>query len=178
MINLVEGETILHVMRRHWFVYTGPVSGFVALLASPPLLLILAPQFTSTVALAGSPSLIQFSLAIYLIIILMTAFVVWMAYYLDAWVVTNRRIIDIQQRGLFWRTASEIPLDRVENVTISTPGFLATLFGFSNMKIETAGEEDFVVDTVSGCEVARDLILEHSEHRTGLQEPKSSATQL
>ena len=174
MINLADDETILHVMRRHWFAYTGPVAALIAFLIFPPLALALAPRWFPTIDLSALTPFIEFFLAIYLLVVFMTAFVVWMAYYLDAWVVTNRRVIDIQQKGIFWRMVSEIPVDRVENVTVETPGFIASMLGFGTMRIETAGEEDFIVDTVAGCEVARDLILEHSEHRSGLESPKAS----
>lgn len=175
MINLASDETILSVMRRHWYVYAGPTAALIVLLILPAILAPRLPRWLPATGLVNFSPILEFATAIYLLLVLMVSFVVWMAYYLDAWVVTNRRVIDVQQKGLFWRMVSEIPLDRVENVTVETPGFIATLFGFSNMRIETAGEEDFVIDTVAGCEVARDLILEHSEHRAGLERPKQPA---
>jgi uncharacterized membrane protein YdbT with pleckstrin-like domain len=89
-----------------------------------------------------------------------------MSYYLDVWIITTERIIDIEQHGLFHRAVSEIAVERVQNVTVETPGFLATMLGFGNVKIQTAGEGEFTISSVTECERAQRLILEHSRRQT------------
>ncbi|KKS13069.1 MAG: hypothetical protein UU69_C0014G0013 [Candidatus Magasanikbacteria bacterium GW2011_GWA2_41_55] len=59
-----------------------------------------------------------------------TAFV---NYFLDIWIVTNDRIIDIRQQGLFARTVAELDLFRVQDVTSECHGLFATIFDFGNV---------------------------------------------
>lgn len=68
-----------------------------------------------------------------------TAFV---NYFLDIWIVTNDRIIDIHQHGLFARTIAELDLFRVQDVTSECHGLFATIFDFGNVYIQTAGEKE------------------------------------
>lgn len=63
-------------------------------------------------------------------------------YFLDIWIVTNDRIIDIHQHGLFARTIAELDLFRVQDVTSEAKGFFATVFDYGNVYIQTAGEKE------------------------------------
>jgi len=61
-------------------------------------------------------------------------------FFLDVWIVTNERLLDIQQKGLFHRIINEARLYRVQNVRIEIKGMLQSIFHFGNVVIETAGE--------------------------------------
>lgn len=56
-------------------------------------------------------------------------------------IVTDRNITQILQYGLFNRKVSQLNLVNVEDVTSIQNGFLATLVGFGDLNIETAGEQ-------------------------------------
>lgn len=56
-------------------------------------------------------------------------------------IVTDRNITQILQYGLFNRKVSQLNLVNVEDVTSTQNGIIATLFGFGELKIETAGEQ-------------------------------------
>ncbi len=62
-------------------------------------------------------------------------------YYLDVWVVTNERVIDIQQQGLFKRTVSELDLDRVQDASSNLQGVFSTFFNYGDVEIQSAGAE-------------------------------------
>ena len=64
-----------------------------------------------------------------------------MDYYLDVWIITSHRIIDINQNGLFSRVVAQYRLERIQNVTADVSGFLPTVFNFGDVKVETAGAE-------------------------------------
>ena len=76
--------------------------------------------------------------------LLMTA-VITMAqvtdYFLDMWIVTNERIINIEQRGLFSRVVSEMRLNQVQDISSHTHGFLETFLTYGDVTIQTAGEK-------------------------------------
>ena len=163
MIQLVPGEKVLYVMRRHWIVFLGPLVMFFILLIVPPIAISLAPRYLpGAVTEAAFGALTNFLLAIYTMGLLTYLLVIWIAYYLDVWVITDHRLIDVEQHGLFHREISEIPMERVQNVTIEIPGFVATVLKFGNIRIQTAGQGEFTISEVPDCYQAKDLILRHS----------------
>lgn len=162
MLTLASQEVVLILIRRHWFVFIRPTIIFVFLLILPPLSIVITPSYFPIVADPAIAPVIQFLLAIYIMAILTYAFVLWMAYYLDVWIITNQRIIDVEQAGLFTRSVSEMTMDRIQNVTVEIPGFIATIFGFGNIRIQTAGEADFTIMEVAEYETAKDLIVKYS----------------
>lgn len=166
MIDLAPNETVLLSVRRHWYVFVWPSSGLVFLLIFPALALIFAPLsslyfFTSFEIRV----LLNFLFALYLLALLSSALVTWASFYLDVWIITDRRIIDIEQHGLFHREISEIAMERIQNVTIEFPGVIPTLLKFGNIKIETASEGLFMISDVPHCYEAKDLILKYSHRR-------------
>lgn len=162
MLSLTEGETILLTMRRHWIVFAGPTTVFFIMLLTPPLLFLAARAYFPILAAPNVKPVADFFLALYLTGLLVYLLVVWLDYYLDVWIITSERIIDIEQKTLFHREISEISLDRVQNVTVEVPGFTATVLKFGNMKIQTAGAGEFTISKVTDFNQAKDLILQHS----------------
>lgn len=70
------------------------------------------------------------------------AFIEWLDYYLDIWIVTDQRILDIEQNNLFHRIASEIDLKRVQDISSTVNGLLQTFFQYGDVKVQTASEEN------------------------------------
>jgi uncharacterized membrane protein YdbT with pleckstrin-like domain len=68
-------------------------------------------------------------------------FTAWVDYYLDIWIITNERLLDVEQRGFFNRVVSELDLKRIQDITSEVHGILPTMFGFGNIHIQTAAEE-------------------------------------
>jgi hypothetical protein len=60
-------------------------------------------------------------------------------FYYDIMIVTDRRIVDIDQEQLFFRSISELNLTDVEDVNSSVSGFFQTIFGYGTVTIQTAG---------------------------------------
>jgi hypothetical protein len=72
-------------------------------------------------------------------------FVTVLDFYYDIVIVTDRRVVDINQEQLFFRSISELNLEDVEDVNSSVSGILPTLFGYGTIVIQTAGEhENFI----------------------------------
>jgi len=65
----------------------------------------------------------------------------WMSYYLDVTIVTERRLIDIEQEGIFRRQIAEQSLVRVQDVSSRQVGFFQHLLNYGTLFIETAGEQ-------------------------------------
>ena len=63
-------------------------------------------------------------------------------YWLDVWIVTNERIINAEQHGLFNRLVSEVHLEQVQDITSETKGFLETFLTYGDVYVQTAAERE------------------------------------
>lgn len=63
-------------------------------------------------------------------------------YYLSIQIVTNLRVIDIEQNGLFTRKANQLAVKNIENITYRQDGILASVLNYGDVMIETAGKQD------------------------------------
>ena len=78
-----------------------------------------------------------FALAFALLVVVLSAIV----YRQNRLIVTDRNITQILQYGLFNRKVSQLNLVNVEDVTSTQNGIIPTMFGYGELKIETAGEQ-------------------------------------
>jgi uncharacterized membrane protein YdbT with pleckstrin-like domain len=144
-------------VRKHWFVLLREVL-FLLLTYILPfvayLILVTLPSFAPTLTL---PS---FSLPGDLLFFLFTAwtflawvrlFSIWTDYYLDSWTLTNKRIIDIEQRGYFSRSVGSFRVEKIQDVTIIMDGVIENLLNFGTIRVQTAGGD---IDTFTMKEIA------------------------
>lgn len=62
-------------------------------------------------------------------------------YILSIQIVTNERLIDIDQKGLFNREVNILPIANIEDVTYKQNGIIGSIFNFGNVVVQSAGEE-------------------------------------
>jgi len=161
MIHLSKDEKVLMVLHRHWVVILGRFLGSILFLLLPAALSAAAAYFGVDLALA-SPYL-EFFTSLYLMVVMAVLFIFWMDYYLDVWIITSERIIDIEQKGLFNREISEFMLDKVQDVTIEVPNMMAMFLKYGNLIIQTAGEKSFSVRQIPRFYEAKNLILDYAK---------------
>jgi len=97
-------------------------------------------------------------------------FVQWTNYYLDVWYVTNKRIIDIDQKGIFHRQISNIRFDKIQDVSVEVKGIVATFFDFGDIHVQTASEDSkgFFIRHAAYPEVAKKVIF-NQHHKVAEQ---------
>lgn len=146
-IQLEPDEKILKMVRKHWFIITIELLGVGFALLVPAWLLLglsLIPDslsFISTI-IADNVSLFIFGSAAWMLLTLMTGFAIWTHYYLDLWVITDRRIILIDQISFFNRNVSIFRLERMQDIEFKISGIIATLLNFGTLKAQTAGAHE------------------------------------
>lgn len=139
--NQERDEQCVLFLRRYWIDLAGAFLYSVALLVIP-----IAALFVLNITgidIAAEPfwgAFLRILLACYLLVVLVITLAQISDYYLDTWIVTNRRIINIEQKGLFSRTVSELHLNQVQDVTSETKGFLETFLTYGDVHVQTAGE--------------------------------------
>lgn len=70
-------------------------------------------------------------------------FLVW---FYDVYIVTNYRVISINQKSLFHREYAEIDLDQVQDITYTVKGVFATIMHFGTVQIIGNGKVLELVD--------------------------------
>ncbi len=73
------------------------------------------------------------------ILLLMVFTLYFHNYYLSLQVITNERVIDIDQKGVFNREVNELSLGQIEDVSFKQQGFWGTIFNYGNVILQTAG---------------------------------------
>ena len=147
-VTLKDGEKVIMLIRRHWF--------HIAVRAVADLFLFLVTAVGVTLFasyLMGIGSDVQqqgfalglFVLALVGLILWMHFFAAWSDHWLDAWIITNQRIIDIEQHGFFRRQVSSFPLDRIQDVTFNIHGIIAMWLKFGDIRIQTASISDDLI---------------------------------
>lgn len=61
----------------------------------------------------------------------------WVGWYYTVYIVTDRRILEIRQKGFFDRRVEEWQLDGISNVNYHIGGFQAVLFGYGDITART-----------------------------------------
>jgi len=143
LFQLKPYEHVEMLIRKHQIFLIGNLALFAILAAIPFGVMILLQQVSPTL-LTGTISMpiVAVSGSIYYLAIWLFLFSMVIDYYLDIWVVTNDRLIAVQQQGLFARTISEMDLWLVQDVTSEVKGINATIFGYGTLSLETAGKEE------------------------------------
>ncbi len=156
------GENVECCLRRHPIVFLGPLFVFLILATVPlfakwTLFSDKMPALSHPLAQTGLILLI----ATYYLGIWVFFFSQFTDYYLDINIVTNDRIIDINQKGLFGRSISELDLTRVQDVHSEVKGIIPTMLGYGTVVVQTAAnEENFIFDQVPNPGKIRQRILE------------------
>lgn len=162
MLKLGENEKVVLTIRKHWFVMARTVVLFILLILAAPLILTFLPLLAPEANPAAIDAIVNFGLSLYIMAVLAFLFLAWMDYYLDMWIITTARIIDIEQQGLFSREISEIPLSSVEDVTIEIRGVVETLLKFGTIRVQTAGKGEFTITYAPHLYEAKDVILKYA----------------
>jgi len=162
------GEKVLRTVRKHWFIIAAEAAGVFTLFAAPfALYALLSRSGAATLPeLSGAAAL--FFASLWSLLAWSKLFGVWTDYYLDLWVVTDRRIISVDQLGFFRRTLSVFRLDRIQDVTVDVHGVIPTLLNFGDLHVQTAGmERKFIIRGIPNPQRVKDLIMRAHDEALG-----------
>jgi len=77
----------------------------------------------------------------YYLIVLCYVFINFITWYYNIFLVTQRRIIDLDYSGIVYHHSAATKLELVQDVSHSRSGFLASFFNYGNIFVQTAGNE-------------------------------------
>lgn len=170
MIKLYQNETIILMRRKHWFVFFVHLLPLIFLYFLPFILWSLVQNTieTSTVNFSlpfAGGRMHMFLTFFWTLIVWMLCFMTWTDYYLDIWVLTNKRIIDIEQRGFFRREVSNFRYEQIQDMTVKVHGLLATFLDYGSLEVQTAGSSAKLdIHGVAKPNELRDIIFNRMEN--------------
>lgn len=170
MIQFEPEEKVLQIVRKHYFVVL-PFLTLNIILAVAPM--VVYSVFMTNFA-ANSPLFSEkiieivsewkvFFYSLWLLVLWVLFFMEWTDYYLDVWIITDKRVIDIEQKGFFHREVTTFRREQIQDITVETKGILGTLLKFGTLHIQTAGHDrQIVIRNADHPEDVRALILKQT----------------
>ncbi|MBI2459567.1 MAG: PH domain-containing protein [Parcubacteria group bacterium] len=161
----LPNEKIIKILRQDGFVLLLKLLAVVVLAGLPALVgLIIFSLYPNLLSGEISYPLIILAVSGYVLFIWLFAFFSFIDYYLDVWVITSERIIDVKQEGFFSRTVAELKLFQIQDVTSELKGFFKFIFRYGDVYVQTAGEvQRFVFKQIPEPEEVRDIIIKLAE---------------
>ncbi|MFC1686462.1 PH domain-containing protein [Patescibacteria group bacterium] len=136
-----DQETTVLLARVHWARFAGHITLFLFLAVVWFIAFILLQiYFPALLSEMWGQTFVLFSSA-YFLFLLLFLFIGWLNYYLDVWIVTNERLVDIDQKSLFDRSISQLSLSKIQNVKAEMKGILPTFLRFGDVDVESAGAD-------------------------------------
>jgi signal transduction histidine kinase len=162
-LAIEPGEDILFVARRHWIILLRETIGTIVAGFLPLFLVGLMNLAPSNFAV--EQQFLHVLAGVWVLVAWMALAMFWTAYYLDAWVITNKHIYSVDQLSLFTRNIRTVSLDRIEEINVRIPGLLASAFGYGTLEVHTAtpNENDAVFEGMPEPEYVRTRILAEIE---------------
>lgn len=88
----------------------------------------------------------------------------WIAWYFSVFIVTDQRLIQISQKGLFHKSVVDISLQQIKSLNYEVAGLQETLLGFGTILVQTYIGDLVIKDIHHPAEIVKKLSLVLREH--------------
>ncbi|OQX51553.1 hypothetical protein B5M47_00400 [candidate division CPR3 bacterium 4484_211] len=178
--GLEQGEEVKLATRKHWYVFRTPflLSFFL------PFVFLSATFFLDHLAWPQQLTsiLVQFFLILSLICFVIGGLAFFWTLFLwsrTIYLVTSKRLILINQRGLFSRDRRETSLDMIQDVKAKVGGFQAALYGFGDVVVQISSQEaQLTLTKVSKPYFVQRVIMREARLKNGKSSANLGATSL
>lgn len=169
IVQLKQGEEVQHIIRRHGATLIPQL--FLAFILIVLPFFMMFPLFSW-----GVIGIVIFALTVLIGIgIALRTFILWDA---DALIVTNIRIVDVDQRGVFSRFVTEILLHTIQDISWQRKGFFETVFGIGTLIVQsTSAQQPLAVIRIKRPERVQEQIQQLKEKSSGVVSHKEIAEQ-
>lgn len=122
-------EKVDHVIRRHWIVFV-----MVGLYGVGGVI------FTAIIfGLFGFTAMSLLAMSAFWMYYSMFLYISWLNHELDLMVVTNNRVVVVEQKSFLDRDIGECTLDKIQEAGVRTKGLFANLLDYGTLTLKTAG---------------------------------------
>ncbi|MEN9649102.1 MAG: hypothetical protein RL094_69 [Candidatus Parcubacteria bacterium] len=152
-----EGEEVHIFLHRHWYTLVSKIA-YIVMAGFIPFIVVIAAG--SLIIKYNMMGLFAFLWAAYYLFLWYMLFYVLTMYSLDAWIVTNLRVIDSRQHGFFNRTVAELSLGNIQDVSFTIEGAVPTMMNYGDVQIQTAAnEKHFLFMQIPNPQFVKDKIM-------------------
>jgi uncharacterized membrane protein YdbT with pleckstrin-like domain len=156
-----EEEQIKKVLHRHWF---NVLSQFLLVILATFLLfavfLSLPEVFPDIKGDSDFQRMFSFLENLITLFVWIYIFFIWIEYYLDVFIISDKKIINVEQKGLFSREVSELKFERIQDIAVEVKGLIPTMLNYGDLYIQTAGEKErFVFRAMPDPYTIKNLIM-------------------
>ncbi len=157
--DLLENEKVINIYRQTEAVLFKPVLIIFVLIFSPWYFLI------KYELVSGHERLLLFWTFLVFLYGVRT-YLIWL---LNAYIVTDMRLINVSHKSLLNKKVVETPLERILNVSFQIKGFWQSLFRFGTVEVQAAGLVDpLALKNVSQPDKLKDFLWKiHNQHSGG-----------
>jgi hypothetical protein len=166
-------EKIILIVREHWFRLFVKIF-VVALMSLLPWVFQMLLVNSTILDRSETASLIAAAVInIYYLGLLIALFIIFVLYYLNVHIVSEQRVVDIDQASLLSHEVSELNIETIEDVSSHTVGVFGNLLDYGTVYVQTAGgTERFEFHNVPNPAEIASTILDLYEKHGQKEQPK------
>src|SRR6266568_2151500 len=173
-VHYTSGEfTVKYIQRSHYVLFRQ--------LALPVLGLLFVLPLAVYIPASGNPA-IQGALPIWFVVmtalllgLLATIFLIYINYIDDVYIFTNKRIIDVERRFLFfYEMSTQIEYKNIKNMKVTVPNVLQRLLDVGDVRVEVTGASSVTLSTVDHPFVVIDDIFEIQKNKEEAEKAKKT----
>lgn len=167
--NLREWEFVVEVIKRHWIVYF-IIWGYLTMIFSVSGLLL---------KVFWNQPVVYVVLIMFWMLFVVFIYVHWLNHELDLFIITNMRVIGVEQISFLNRTISECWLWQVQEVNSQTKWLIANILNYWYIRIQTAWdasnfEMNLAPDALQTWRKILNLVYEYKDQkRVKVQAPQN-----
>jgi len=154
-----KDEQILYIVRKSKIIIIWRLMLFVLAFITPFFLVPVVIKFNiSNNFILKGEFIVTVTILWYLLCFgyLLMSFINW---YFNVFIITNKKIVDIDVNGLLYKNVSEASLRNIEDVTSIVKGTFGVMFNIGEVALQTAGEKrEFEFTMVDNPSYIRDLV--------------------
>jgi hypothetical protein len=160
-LHLDKDEFVILEARKSWLILFGETAGLIFSILIPIFVFSLIESIQSMEVVGNQQAFFMIITLSWIFVIWNLVFLLWSNHYLDILIITNKHLIDIEQKSIWVREVSVMDLEKIQDVTTEITGFVATVVGFGDIHIQTAGyQREFIVRGINNPNVVRAKINE------------------
>lgn len=145
LVKLKSYEKIEKVLRRHWFTFVPVILLFIALGLAPGFVYYIFINTNDVLDVVVYKEIAVLFVSVYYLFLYSLFFALFIDFHLDMWIISNDRLIDVNQKGLFSRMVTEVDLYLIQEITSEQHGLFGHIFNYGDVYIQTAGAMPRVV---------------------------------
>lgn len=156
-----DDENILYVLRASTLLLL-PDLAFIILLCFAPL--VLGP-FLASFEIGGirvfNPAIMFLVTVLFYLFVFGFALQAFLNWFFNTYVITDKKIVDLDFQGVLYKNISEATLDNIEDITSTVKGTFGVVFNVGSVFIQTAAEKnEFEFENVDHPAKIRDIIAD------------------